>query len=362
MYTKIEILETDFEDKYLVKHKENSMYVGYITKDIIELLNDNKENNEICTRLSIKYHTDISLDTIHDVKVKVDNFLLKNEEVKSFYKIAKIFNPNRVTIPRKFYAIFNSMPFYLTLFILAIINVVFFGYSKVNTLTLNENVILYIILFCILIGHEIGHSISAKKFDINVAEIGLGIYYIIPVLYVNLNEIWKLDRKKRIIINFSGIYFQFFIGLFIIIFSFIINDFKNVLINLFNFNLMIIILNFNPFFKFDGYWIVSDLLNEKNLEKTSNQVIKNLLKFRKADCNYTIIIYSILRFLFIIWILINLFKYFLNSFYQLFSSKSFNWENYFPMLILFFFLYKIIKPFFKTKTIKYELKSTKRDL
>ena len=45
--------------------------------------------------------------------------------------------------------------------------------------------------------------------------------------------------------------------------------------NLFNLNLIIVLINFNPFLKFDGYWIISDLFSEKNLEKTANNVIKN---------------------------------------------------------------------------------------
>lgn len=47
MYQNLEIYETDFKDKYLIKVEDRTMYVGFRIKEIIELLKDNKASLEI---------------------------------------------------------------------------------------------------------------------------------------------------------------------------------------------------------------------------------------------------------------------------------------------------------------------------
>ena len=45
MYSKIEIYNTDFTDKYLLKVEDKTMYVGFLIKEVVELLKENKPNN-----------------------------------------------------------------------------------------------------------------------------------------------------------------------------------------------------------------------------------------------------------------------------------------------------------------------------
>ena len=84
----------------------------------------------------------------------------------------------------------------------------------------------------------------------------------------NLTEIWKLNKKERIIINLSGIYLQFFVG--ILLFIFFILTKNQITLHLFYSNFIISIINLNPILKFDGYWFLSDFLEKSNLIIESN--------------------------------------------------------------------------------------------
>ncbi|MCB6088975.1 zinc metalloprotease [Flavobacterium psychrophilum] len=174
---------------------------------------------------------------------------------------------------------------------------------------------IYILLFAILILHEIGHSIFAKQYNIGTGKIGLGLYlFIIPVFYINLNEIWRLKNEKRIIINLGGIFFQLLAGI-ILVFIYQINQ-SDVLASLIKINLVIAMLNFNPFIKFDGYWALSDLLNNKDLYSQSNTAIKKWFNFKSHQYSKVITFYSIGRIIFytfISYILINSIVIFLLS-------------------------------------------------
>jgi putative peptide zinc metalloprotease protein len=181
-----------------------------------------------------------------------------------------------------------------------VINTVFFLTNDDFGLLLTnwERFFAILISFIILIFHEVGHIIGAKNYNVNVKESGIGLYFILPVFYVNLNESWKLERKKRVIINLSGAYFQSLIGVLIIalmLFSTIKTDF---LWYLFIINFLIIFINLNPFIKFDGYWVLSDLLKENNLDELSTDFFKNPFN-RKKVFPLRIKVYAICKAIFL---------------------------------------------------------------
>ncbi|MCC9843020.1 site-2 protease family protein, partial [Streptococcus agalactiae] len=82
------------------------------------------------------------------------------------------------------------------------------------------NYFLFFISFgLIFVVHELGHIYSSKSLDCKVGNIGIGVYMFRPVMYVNLSDSWKLSNKKRLIIDFAGIYLQMLVGLFMYFFS-----------------------------------------------------------------------------------------------------------------------------------------------
>jgi putative peptide zinc metalloprotease protein len=120
--------------------------------------------------------------------------------------------------------------------------------------------------------HELGHASACRHFRIRHGGVGFGLYLTFPVFYTDVSETWKLKRKERLVVNLAGVYFQLIllIPFFVVYF---ITD--NPIIKWFLLTVNIgLVITLNPFFKFDGYWIVSDLLGVSNLRKKSGELIR----------------------------------------------------------------------------------------
>jgi putative peptide zinc metalloprotease protein len=343
MYQDLQILETESAEKYLIRCNDQSMYVGYLVKSIIEFLQENKNHDEIIDLIIKKHNVRIGLGNIIEVENKLIQFLEKGQATASFYKLFKILDPCKINLPSRFYNIFSSKLFYLSLTLLTLLSVViYFSSEDYGVNGVYEKTFFFLMLFIILFLHELGHAFAARKYHVDVRELGFGFYFIVPVLYVNLNEIWKLNNFKRIIINLSGIFVQFFLGLVLFFLSLIFKNQENIFISLFNLNLFIIIINLNPFLKFDGYWVLSDILNENNLMGKSNSMMLNLFLIKKIKSTKVIIIYTLLRFVFIIYILYKLIIYLVNGYKYLRYYKTFEWSIVLPMIIVLLFIIRII--------------------
>jgi putative peptide zinc metalloprotease protein len=173
------------------------------------------------------------------------------------------------------------------------------------------------ILFGILILHELGHSFIAKNYKINTGKIGIGIYLFLPVFYINLNEIWRLEKRKRMMINLGSIYFQLLIGLILIIIFYVIGS--NMVGGLIKLNFLIAILNLNPLVRFDGYWTLSDFLNDNNLYNNSTKLFRSWLRFKFPKSSKSLIVYTIFKtifFAYIYYMLIKLAIFLLTIFFK----------------------------------------------
>lgn len=201
-------------------------------------------------------------------------------------------------------------------FISALALDIFFFWNTDNLLQFNNRVNIYmvagLIVFMLLSSffHELGHASACKYFGVRHGGIGFGLYLNFPVLYTDVTEVWKLDRIQRCVVNIAGVYFQCYllIGL-LAAFLFTGNEILRYLILIINLGFL---MTLNPFFKFDGYWIASDLLGVPNLRDRSKELlgywykrmrklpitqVPYLLQIRPA-AKYGLLIYSIVVNLF----------------------------------------------------------------
>lgn len=151
----------------------------------------------------------------------------------------------------------------------------YFFFSTAHVLQFNNLIDIYtlagLVLFMLFssLFHELGHASACKYFGVKHGGIGFGLYLNFPVLYTEVTEVWRLDRRQRCIVNIAGVYFQSFcLSALLITFFFTGNDMLRYMILIMNLGFVITL---NPFFKFDGYWIVSDLLGVPNLRKRSKE-------------------------------------------------------------------------------------------
>ncbi|WP_147288481.1 hypothetical protein [Rikenella microfusus] len=182
--------------------------------------------------------------------------------------------------------------------------------------------------------HELGHAAACKFFRVDHGPIGFAIYLIFPVFYTDISNVWTLSRKKRTVINFAGVYFQLiFLIPLLVIYLLTDSELLKYCIVIINFNF---IFTLNPFFKFDGYWVMSDLLGVPNLRGRSRELFAYLfsspgkrrqmkrpflLTMRQTEKIF-FVIYSVIVNLFFIYYFVYVIPHFIGSFIDTFPAKA----------------------------------------
>lgn len=119
--------------------------------------------------------------------------------------------------------------------------------------------------------HELGHASACKFYGIRHGGIGFGLYLTFPVLYTDVTEVWRLGRKQRCMVNLAGVYFQMYVlAALLVVYYWTGYDIVRYMVLIINLGFL---MTLNPFFKFDGYWIASDLLGVPNLRKRSRELL-----------------------------------------------------------------------------------------
>lgn len=130
---------------------------------------------------------------------------------------------------------------------------------------------MYIFLIASSLIHEFGHASACRRYGTPHGNIGLGLYLNMPVFYTDVSHIWKLLRRQRCVVNFGGVYFQMLLLIpFLAAAIATGNNLLKYMIVLMNLNFLI---TMNPFFKFDGYWMMTDMLGVANLRQKGKEWI-----------------------------------------------------------------------------------------
>ncbi|WP_166820117.1 site-2 protease family protein [Thalassoroseus pseudoceratinae] len=129
--------------------------------------------------------------------------------------------------------------------------------------------------------HEFGHAVSCKYFGGECHEMGVMLLVFSPCMYVNVSDAWMLPSKwSRVAISAAGIVVE--VGLasmcvFLWWFS------EPGLLNALCLNLVFVasistlLLNGNPLLRYDGYYILADLLEVPNLRQQSESLVRQWL-------------------------------------------------------------------------------------
>jgi putative peptide zinc metalloprotease protein len=147
--------------------------------------------------------------------------------------------------------------------------------------------------FLVVSMHEFAHGLTCKHFGGEVHEIGFFLVYLQPALYCNVSDAWLFPEKsKRLWVGFAGPYFELFLWALATL-AWRVTE-ADTSINYFGLIVMTssgikTLINFNPFVKLDGYYLLSDYLEIPNLRRKSfayvGGKIKNLFGFgsRSSD-------------------------------------------------------------------------------
>ena len=119
--------------------------------------------------------------------------------------------------------------------------------------------------------HELGHAFAARHYGCRVPVIGLAFLVMFPILYTDTTDAWRLtDRKARLFIDGAGMMVELAIAcLSIFLWSFLPDGpLRSVAFFAATSSwLMSLLVNLNPFMRFDGYYLLSDFFGLHNLQK-----------------------------------------------------------------------------------------------
>ncbi|MCY1667729.1 site-2 protease family protein [Rhizobium sp. SL86] len=132
--------------------------------------------------------------------------------------------------------------------------------------------------------HELGHAVVAHRFGCRVPTLGVALMVLIPLLYTDVSEAWRLTSKRqRILISAAGMIVEIYLaGLATFLWAFLDEgSLRDTLFYIATVGwISSLAFNLNPLAKFDGYYILSDALEIPNLQSKATQLA--LWKLRKT--------------------------------------------------------------------------------
>ncbi len=157
--------------------------------------------------------------------------------------------------------------------------------------------------------HELGHISACQRYNCPHGGIGFGIYLVFPVFYADVSKAWRLSQTQRAVVDLGGLYFQSILIIAVDCYAYFT---ASQLAYVLSWTITLTMLHtLNPFFKFDGYWLLSDLSGITNLHdkmRTALVRVKNKifhrtpLNFNQDRALYLLIPYSILATMFFIYV------------------------------------------------------------
>ncbi|MFI3156673.1 MAG: HlyD family efflux transporter periplasmic adaptor subunit [Methylococcaceae bacterium] len=121
--------------------------------------------------------------------------------------------------------------------------------------------------------HELGHAFAASHFGCRVPTMGFALMLGFPVLWTDVTDTWRLPcRYQRLIIDAAGMLAELALAAFATLLWAVLPDGamrSGVYVLSSTTWLVTLAINFNPFMRFDGYYLFADFLDIANLQDRS---------------------------------------------------------------------------------------------
>lgn len=141
---------------------------------------------------------------------------------------------------------------------------------------------MWIALVSLKVIHEFGHAYACKVLGGEVPEIGAYFIAGTPCAYCDCTSSWGFTkRSERLVVVLAGVYVELFIAALAV---FVWAMAPSASVQLIAFDIVVvagvatILANLNPLMRFDGYYILSDILEIPNLRSTAQRLAVSLLK------------------------------------------------------------------------------------
>ena len=153
-----------------------------------------------------------------------------------------------------------------------------------------ENLLVLALVFPLLkLLHEFGHACAVKAWGGEVHEMGIMLLVLMPVPYVDASSANAFpEKRRRVVVGAAGMVVELFVASLALALWL---EMQPGVLRAVLFNVMLIagvstvLFNANPLLRFDGYYILSDLLEIPNLRQRAQQYLSGLFErhlFRMA--------------------------------------------------------------------------------
>jgi putative peptide zinc metalloprotease protein len=138
--------------------------------------------------------------------------------------------------------------------------------------------LLVMIALCLssLVFHEFGHASACHYGGAQPGAIGAGLYLLFPCFYTNVTDAYRLNRAGRLRTDFGGVYFN---AIFIVVLGlgYIATGYPPLLAAAILGHIEII-QQLPPLVRFDGYYILADLVGVPNLFGQVRPILRSLAR------------------------------------------------------------------------------------
>src|SRR6185295_12978424 len=131
--------------------------------------------------------------------------------------------------------------------------------------------------------HEFGHGFSVKHFGGRVSKIGFLFVFGLPGMFCDTSDSHLFSNwKHRACVALAGTYFELYVAVLATLVWWATPS--DLMINKMAYDIIIVasvsglLFNFNPLIKLDGYYVLSDVLDQPNLQEDSYGYVGYLIR------------------------------------------------------------------------------------
>ncbi|MEW4563967.1 HlyD family efflux transporter periplasmic adaptor subunit [Bremerella sp. JC770] len=141
-----------------------------------------------------------------------------------------------------------------------------------------ENLVVLLVTFALVkVLHELGHAYCCKAMGGECHQIGILLMVFTPAMYCDVSDAWLFPKRwQRVFVSAAGMYVEVILATIAFVLWFFsepgaVGDW---LLNVvFVCGVSTILVNANPLLRYDGYYILSDLLHLPNLSSRASEAL-----------------------------------------------------------------------------------------
>lgn len=272
----LRVLRLEKDEKWIVTINDRYYSITRDTATLLDILKNHPGQSAsfYATQVAAKLGYDIAPDEIvKGIAALPESFFEQTPIIPKEYRLSLPILRQRILEPitECFSFLFKPavMVFMFSLSCILVLLSMLSNRPQAANTTLTGCVVLFSILF-----HELGHASACRAVGARVGSIGVGIRNIVPSFYTDVTDVWTRNRHARMVVDAGGIYFQLIFAGVVGALSLLSPELHRALILI----LMLIAFSSLPYYKFDGYWLLTDFLGQGNLATWLKQSVKHLLQ------------------------------------------------------------------------------------